>query len=163
VDFDPFLMWIEDGWLSVFLRETDFGFSGPLAVHIIGVALVAGPTIAASLALLGVLPGVPLAAFKRFLPIFWLGLCVSAPSGLLLLIAYPTKSLTNPLFYVKLVAILAGIWTMVRMRRRLAAPMELPVAGSDRNLGLLSLGLWAFVIAAGRLLAYTYGRLMLGF
>ena len=162
MDFDPFLMWIEDSWLSVFLRESDSGFSGSLVVHIVGVALVACPTIAGSLALLGFLPGVSLPALKRYLSVFWLGLCVSVPSGLLLLIAYPTKSLTNPLFYVKLVAVAVGIWTVLALRRRMTHGNVGP-STADRGLAILSLGLWGFVITSGRLLAYTYSRLMIGF
>ena len=39
----------------------------------------------------------------------WAGFWVNAVSGVLLLIAYPTKALTNPLFYGKLVLIAAGL------------------------------------------------------
>ena len=39
----------------------------------------------------------------------WAGFWVNAVSGVLLLIAYPTKALTNPLFYVKLVLIAIGL------------------------------------------------------
>ena len=35
----------------------------------------------------------------------WAGFWINALSGILLLIAYPTKALTNPLFYAKLVLI----------------------------------------------------------
>jgi hypothetical protein len=38
----------------------------------------------------------------RFLPLLWLAFAINVISGILLLIAYPTKALTNPLFYVKL-------------------------------------------------------------
>ena len=160
---DPFLALIEDSAFSTALRESDYAFPLSLTVHVASVALVAGTTLPISLRLAGYLKGVPLAALVRYLPIFWVGLIISAASGLLLLIAYPTKSLTNPLFYVKLAAIAAGIavvWTARRSMTHGAVAPDLPHA---RAIGLASLGLWAFVIASGRLLAYTYSRLMLGF
>ena len=42
---------------------------------------------------------------KRFLPVMWFGFWLNAISGVALLIAYPTKALTNPVFYLKLVLI----------------------------------------------------------
>ena len=46
--------------------------------------------------------GVPLTALLPFFRAMWLGFWVNAVSGVLLLITYPTKALTNPLFYMKL-------------------------------------------------------------
>ena len=161
---DPFFAWVEDGAFSTALRESDYGFSLPLVVHIASVALVAGTTLPISLRLLGALKGVPPAALLKFLPIFWAGLLISAASGTLLVIAYPTKILTNPLFYLKIAAIAAAIAVVWRVRRALRAPdtsfREVPYG---RQLAMASLALWAFTIAAGRLLAYTYTRLMVGF
>ena len=49
---------------------------------------------------------------RRYYRAMWAGFWVNAFSGVLLLIAYPTKALTNPVFYLKLaliaVAIVAG-------------------------------------------------------
>ena len=84
-------------------------------------------------------------------------------SGAFLLIAYPTKALTNPLFYVKLGAIALAIALMPVIRKRMlgqasSTPESLPARG--RRLAVISLLLWIAVIGAGRLLAYTYSRLM---
>jgi hypothetical protein len=159
---DPFFAWIEDSAFSTALRESDYAFPLSLVAHVVGVAMVAGTSLPIALRLLGVLKGVPPAALMRYLPIFWTGLVVSAASGGLLLIAYPTKSLTNPVFYLKAAAIIAGIWVIWAARRSLA---DDPTWSGSRwaTLGGVSLGLWALVIASGRLLAYTYSRLMVGF
>jgi hypothetical protein len=45
----------------------------------------------------------------------WMGFGINAAPGLLLLTAYPTKSLTNPLFYVKLCLIGLAVITMQRI------------------------------------------------
>jgi uncharacterized membrane protein len=161
---DPFFSWIEEGPFSTALRESDYAFSLSLTAHIIGVALVVGTSLPLSLRLLGFLRGVPAASLNRYLPIFWTGLAVSVASGLLLLIAYPTKSLTNPLFYFKIAAIVAAVvvmWRVWRMLDRSRQPDDRVPRGLP--MGAASLGLWVFVVAAGRLLAYTYTRLMVGF
>ena len=81
---------------------------------------------------------------------------------MLLLIAYPTKALTNPLFYVKLVLIAVGL---VLARRCAPACATLPVPEARalpprlQALAIASLVCWAAGITAGRLLAYTYSRL----
>ena len=42
----------------------------------------------------------------------WLGFAINACTGALLLIAYPTKALTNPVFYLKLAIIGFAVWVM---------------------------------------------------
>jgi uncharacterized protein DUF6644 len=161
---DPFFAWIEDSAFSTALRESDYAFPLSLTVHATSVALVAGTSLPLALRLVGYLKGVPITSLMRYLPIFWVGLVVSAASGLLLLIAYPTKSLTNPIFYLKIAAILAGIAVVWTVRRSvMARDTTTPELRYPRVLGGASIALWVFVIAAGRLLAYTYSRLMVGF
>jgi hypothetical protein len=91
----------------------------------------------------------------------WIGLSINAVSGVLLLIAYPTKALTNPLFYVKLALIGVGIWAALRLRRdvqgRGSGGEALP--SRVRALAGASLACWVAVIFAGRFLAYTCTRL----
>lgn len=130
------------------------------------IALVAGTSLPIALRMTGYLRGVPLAALMRYLPIFWIGLVVSLVSGGLLLVAYPTKILTNPIFSLKVAAILASIAIVWRARQASRSPVDGAagtMAARTRWEGYALIGLWAFVIAAGRLLAYTYSRLMVGF
>ena len=86
--------------------------------------LAAGLSAALDLRILGVAPGVPLPEFRRFQPILWCGFWVNAVSGVLLLIGYPTKALTNPVFYLKLSLIAGGLLilraTLRRVRESLA-------------------------------------------
>ena len=73
---------------------------------------------ALDLRVLGVAPRVPLAEMRRFVPVLWLGFWVNAVSGVLLLIGYPTKALTNPVFYLKLILIATAMVLFVRISRR---------------------------------------------
>src|SRR5438128_2092862 len=94
-------------WLSIWLREapTLLAFPTVLIFHTVGLGFLAGPAIALDLRLLGFAPNVPLDAMRKFVPVGWLGFLMNATSGLLLLWAYPTKNLTNPIFYLKLTLI----------------------------------------------------------
>jgi hypothetical protein len=104
---------------------------------------------------------IPPAAFVRVLPVMWFGLWVNVLTGLALLLAYPTKALTNPVFYLKLgligiaLAFLRRLLTIVRSGQ--------DVEPRTRPLAAISLRAWAAAIAAGRLLAYTCTRLTVDF
>src|SRR5687768_9367863 len=100
----PFFDWIENSALSLWVRESPSMWAFPfiLILHTIGMAFLVGPNLALNLRVLGVGSGIPLSLMQRVFPIMRLGFVVNAVSGLLLLIAYPTKALTNPVFYLKL-------------------------------------------------------------
>ena len=127
--FDPFFAWLEATSFSIWMRESPSIFSFPiiLAVHTIGLGLLAGINVALDLRMLGFAARIPLAEFRRLWPFLWLGLWLNVLSGIALLAAYPTKALTNPIFYIKLgliafaLAILRSVrrlgWTMARPRR----------------------------------------------
>jgi hypothetical protein len=161
---DPFFLWIE-GWpLSVWLREatTFWAFPFVLILHTVGLAFLVGANVAVDIRALGGMPGVPMISLWRYYRWMWAGFWVNAFSGVLLLIAYPTKALTNPLFYVKLSFIAAGLVVATIIRRHLmrgdvaanvAAPLRL------RALAAASLLIWVVSITTGRLLAYTCSRL----
>jgi len=163
MSIDPFLVWLESSALSEWVVGSDslLAFPGILALHAIGMAFAAGLAAVLDLRILGVAPGVPLAAFRRFMPVLWTGFWLNAASGVLLLVGYPTKALTNPVFYLKLLLIGVAMVLLVRIARLIehgdmAAPA---VARTLRRLAIASLVCWSGAITAGRLLAYTYTRL----
>src|SRR5262245_54309180 len=108
-----YLYWLEQTDFSTWLRESPslLVFPTILTLHTIGMAFLAGTSFAIALRLLGVAPGMRVAPMQRFLPLMWMGFWINSASGLLLLIAYPTKALTNPDFYVKLTFIALGLVT----------------------------------------------------
>ena len=159
-----FLVWLESTALNQWIVGSPslWAFPGILAVHAIGMGFAAGLSAAIDLRVLGIAPGVPIQEMRRFLPMLWLGFWLNAVSGVLLLIGYPTKALTNPLFYVKL--FLVGV-AMVLVRRisRVLTDDQATIASLSarrvRWLAIASLTCWAAAITAGRLLAYTYTHL----
>jgi hypothetical protein len=163
--FDPFFAWLESTSFSVWMRESPSIFSFPiiLAVHTIGLGLLAGINVALDLRILGVAARVPLAEFGRLWPFLWFGLWMNVLSGLALLAAYPTKALTNPVFYVKLGLIAVAVALLRSIRRYQASGDQVPTASrrpSMKRVAVASILCWAGAIAAGRFLAYTYIRLM---
>src|SRR5215831_9797540 len=106
-----FLAWLENTSLSTTLRDSPNVFLYPtiLAFHTLGLAFFVGISSAIALRVLGVAPGLPLAPFRKFYPLMWLGFVVNAVSGTLLLVIEPTKFLTMIDFYVKLLAIAGAV------------------------------------------------------
>ena len=163
---DAFFVWLEATPISSWIRDSPsiWAFPAILSCHTIGMGLVAGINAALALRVLGAAPAVPLAEMKRFLPVMWFGFWLNAISGIGLLIGYPTKALTNPLFYFKLLCIAVAVWLVRAIGRQvfagpLPAVSAAPVPARAKLLATVSLTMWGSAIVAGRLLAYTYSRL----
>jgi hypothetical protein len=161
--FDPLFRAIEDTELSRWLLESEslLAFPGVLVLHVLGMALLCGMGFVVAMRLLGFGAGIPLGALAAYRPVIWLGFAAIMVSGLLLVIAYPTKAMTNPLFYFKLVAFTLAMIALVVLRRRVIEGT--PTRRTTVALSAGSLVLWAAVIVSGRLLAYTYTRLTVDF
>ena len=155
---DPVFAWIESTALNRWIVESPslFAFPGILAAHTIGLALLAGVNGALDLRLLGFARGIPPATFIRLVPVMRAGFWINVVSGVALLIGYPTKAFTNPVFYLKLSCVAAAMVVMQAILKRAEEGGESP---GTKTLAAVSLLLWAAAITAGRLLAYTCTRL----
>jgi hypothetical protein len=155
-------VWLEATSLSIWLRESPslWAFPFVLILHTVGLAFFVGANLAWDVRVLGFSLGIPLDALRRYFLVMWVGFWVNAFSGVLLLLAYPTKALTNPLFYTKLALIGFGVVLAFRIRREVDRFAGRTDASSlARMLAAVSLVCWVAVIFAGRLLAYTCTRL----
>lgn len=153
-----FLIWLEETRPSTWMRESGGAFFSSLVFHSIGMAFVAGIHVVTDLRILGVAPGVPRSLMRRYLPVLWASLVVVTLSGLALLLAYPAKALTNPVFYFKLAAIVAALWIMRALMRGVLGDSRrdpVPAPRREKMLAAVSLVLWVAVITSGRFLAYT--------
>ena len=170
------LTYLEGNELSVFIREfpSVFGFPTILFLHTLGLAMVAGVSIAIDLWILrGATAGAPL-NLLGLTRTMWLGFGINLVSGIALLLAYPAKALTNGVFYLKMALVLLAVYVAVRINREIAArggglaalPPALASVGTvptkafdARHWAAVSLVLWAAATVSGRLLAYTYNVL----
>jgi hypothetical protein len=164
---DPFLAFIENSALGEWIRgsESLLGFPAIITLHTIGMGFLAGGSAAIDLRVLGFAPGISLKAMGRFLPLLWLAFAINAASGTLLLIAYPTKALTNPIFYVKLALIALAVGLVYRIGATVLRAPDVErkaVAKNAKVLALTSLAAWIALIVSGRLLAYTHTWELLG-
>ena len=162
---DSLFVWLETTSLSVWVRESTsvFGFPSIIALHAIGMGLAVGVNAAIDLRILGLAPRVPLMEMQRFFPVIWIGFWLNAASGVILLIGFPTKALTNPVFFVKMLFIALGLVGLRLIRNRVLRDPSLdtaPVPWQGRFLAAVSLACWAGAITTGRFLAYTHGRLL---
>ena len=163
---EAIFIWIESSGLSLWVRgETGWHLAFPIIIsfHALGMAFLVGVALAINARTLGIAPAIPLTRLKAFLPVAMLALVINAISGILLLIGYPTKALTNPVFYIKLLCIGLALWNLRWFSTNiLANPVydtgAIPKRG--KKLAIASTVLWAGAIIAGRLLAYTYNQLM---
>lgn len=145
---------LEETAFSTWLRESGLAFFSSLTLHSLAMALVVGINIALALRLIGITPAFALTAFRPYFRLHWLGVVLILLSGTALLLAYPAKALTNPLFYGKLLVLLAALHLFSRVEKnveRIAHP---------RRTGASLLTLWLMVIFAGRFLAYTNSILL---
>ncbi len=162
-----FLDTMESFALSKWLRESQslFGFYFFLVIHTIGLGLVVGLNSIIDLRLLGFAPEVAIAPLKRYFSIMWFGFAINAASGVFLVLAYPTKSITNPDFYIKLTLIGIAIWVMRKTQTEVFGDSSLSESAMmtrGRTLAISSLVLWTCAVTAGRLLAYTCYWLLYG-
>ena len=128
--------------------------------------LLVGASLVIDLRILGVARDLPLAPFKGLYRIIWAGFWIQVASGALLLIAYPTKALTNPDFYIKLTLIGLAITVMQKLKEHVFSDSSLGESAmliKGKALAAWSLIFWAGAVTAGRLLAYTYIYLKYGF
>jgi len=161
---DPFFQWLETGAFSTWLRESPSIMVFPfiLILHTVGLAFLVGANVAINGRIIGLARGVPLLSMRRYYRAMWAGFWVNAFSGVLLLIAYPTKALTNPVFYLKLLMIAAALVLAGAIRKH---SVQTPVAAGApaphhlRTLAIAGLACWLIAITAGRFLAYTCSRL----
>ena len=155
---------IEESGISSWIRDSPsvFAYWFILSFHAIGMGLLVGASVVIDLRLLGVAADLPLAPLKSLYRIIWIGFWIQIVSGALLLIAYPTKALTNPDFYIKLTLIGIAVTVMHTIRKRVftdSTMSESDMMMKGKALAVWSLVLWTGAVTAGRLLAYTYSYL----
>ena len=122
-------------------------------------AFLVGIHFALDLRVLGLAPKLPVHLITKFYPLMWLSFVVALISGLMLLLAYPAKGLTNFVFYFKMFLI-ASAFIVGKILTKKVVQQDAEITTKYKILALLSIGLWVSIIVAGRFLAYTYTILL---
>jgi hypothetical protein len=163
---DAFLAFVEGSDVSNWVRgDSMLAFPTIITLHTICMGFLAGTSSAIDLRILGVAPGISLDSLRPFYPLMWLAFAVNAVTGVLMAIGYPTKQLTNPLFYIKLSLVALAVWLVYRIGTevlRAAESGQKTITARARWLAAASLAGWVSLIIAGRLLEYTHRWELLG-
>jgi hypothetical protein len=118
---------VEESGLSVWIRDSPsiFAYWFILSFHALGMGMAVGASVVIDFRILGVARDLPLSPLKGLYRIIWAGFWIQVVSGILLLIAYPTKALTNPDFYIKLMLIGFAIAVMKMIQKRVFSDSSL--------------------------------------
>ena len=155
------LVWLERTYLSVWIREypSILGFPFILFLHTLGLAMLAGISVAIDVWLLRTRAFAQAARMTGYIRTMWLGFGINTASGLALLLAYPAKALTNPVFYAKMLLVVLGVLAVARINRAVfpngSAVAGAVVTAAAKRWAVCSLLVWAGTVLTGRLLAYT--------
>ena len=150
---------LEETGISTYLRESGAAFFGTLTVHSLSLALVAGINILVCCRILGFARGIESGSLASLYPPLWAAVSIVALSGLGLLLAYPAKALTNPVFGIKLLALGAGLLLARRFQLLFLGRLQI-TASQTKAMAIVALLLWATCIFTGRFLAYTHSVLL---
>jgi hypothetical protein len=154
--------WLEASPAGYLARESLWGFTILVAIHLVGLAVSVGVVIWLDLRLLGLnMQKQPVSAvYRRLMPIAFAGFGVMFITGVLLLAGFATAAYGNLYFRIKVVAmLLAGVNALLyhRVTERSisrwneAARPPLPA----RAAGLISIAAWTVVVLCGRMMSYT--------
>jgi cytochrome bd-type quinol oxidase subunit 2 len=156
VDLHQFSDWLSSTAFSQSIQVTSWAIPAIQTVHIVCIALLFAAALILSLRFAGKgLASEPLHLLAaRFTKAIWLLLLLLLASGTLLIIAEPGRTITNPVFYAKMimlaVAIILTLWLAAVARRQFERPTGLHVAVAA--IGML---LWIGIMFAGRFIAYV--------
>ncbi len=126
--------------------------------HIIGIALLFGGIAPLDLRLLGYWRAVSIRSLAGILiPMSMAGFVLAVLTGSLLFATRPLDYIKEPLFGIKMACLIAAVLNALVLRRSWGGADVSDAEGARpgwRIAAVLSLALWAGIIAAGRLIGY---------
>ena len=146
-----FLLWVEESWMGIFIRESLWGYPIVLSSHGVGMAIVVGCVVAANMRVLGFAKGLSIRAFDGIFIVGWLGFLLNLISGLILLAGNASQYFFQGSFQLKIAFILAGGILMKIMMNGIRDNRDLAVT---RIISGLCLASWLGALITGRLMAY---------
>jgi hypothetical protein len=154
VDIHQFGEWLSATAFSQSIQTSAWAIPGIQTVHLVALALTFTAAIIVSLRFAGFgITSEPLAQLaSRYTGLIWKLLVVLLISGSLLITAEPGRTITNPVFYLKMgmlaAVIVATLWLVSRAKRGSAA------TAPQKIVAALAVMLWIGIIFAGRMIAY---------
>jgi hypothetical protein len=161
-DIYPYLDWLQDTRVSIFIRDTKWCFPAIELVHLFGIVTLLATMLAFDLRLMDVwLRRWPVSLLmNRLLPWTWTAFAIMVCSGTGLFTSDPLRFFYNTSFRIKLALIaLAGVnalvFQMTAFRTLDKWDLNLETPRGAKIAGVLSVVLWFGVVAAGRWIAFV--------
>ncbi len=153
--------WLATTPLSAWEGGQNWLIPNSQAIHIVCVGMLFAAVGRLDLRLLGVFGlNQPVSQMvKRYVPWMWGMLLVLLTTGIVQTVAEPARELMNPSFRYKmlLLVIVLGttLWLIQQLKTRAAEWDKLPVSGTSKLVGGVSIACWVVMIFLGRWIAYT--------
>ena len=144
---------VHDSAVATWVRESSSLLAYPtiITMHTFGLAVLVGASVAVDLRVLGVGQRIPLTSLNGFFSVMWAGFWLNAITGVLLFAADPR---TTGIFMAKLVAVAAGVFLVVLIRRAVTGRDMATTTSAAKTYAVLSLITWIVATTTGRLMAY---------
>jgi hypothetical protein len=148
--------WLYGTAASSAIRDTSWIVPTVQAVHICAITVVVGSALVTELRIAGVIaPEESLnVVAQRYLPWMWCAVGVLLATGLVMVVGEPERVLANPVFWLKMVLVVAGVLLSVYLRRPLLRSAGEVYGQPTKALAWVLLMLWVAVIFSGRWIAY---------
>jgi hypothetical protein len=155
VDLQQFSDWLASTGFSQAIQVNQWAIPAIQSIHILALSLVFAAAIIVALRVAGRgLAAEPLHSLSaRFTHAIWWLLLVLAASGLLLIIAEPGRTLTNRMFYFKMI-MLAAVIAITLWLSGVARHQHERVSTLHRAAAAVTVMLWIGIMFAGRFIAY---------
>jgi hypothetical protein len=160
--FDQLIQAVNDSAIGTVIRENGVIFPWLEVVHVMAITTVVGSIAIVDLRLIGVAStSYPVSRLtKAMLPLTWIAFAVALVSGLLMVSSQPANYIANFAFRMKMVMLLAAGLNMAMFHLLTARGMHLWDRGaaiplSAKAAGLISLLIWATIVALGRWIGFT--------
>ncbi len=156
MDLHQFSDWLSATSFSQLIQTTSWAIPAIQTIHLLSLALLFASALVFSLRIAGLgLSSEPLNQLAaRFTRAIWWTLLLLLLTGVLLITAEPGRTITNPVFYAKMVMLAAVVvitlWLSAVARRQFERPSGLH--GLMAAVGML---LWIGIMFAGRFIAYV--------
>lgn len=154
-------VWIGNTPLSNFLNQNNWITPTLQSIHLLAIALTFSAALMVNLRILGVggQSKTLLEVEQRYIPWIWGGLATLVATGLVLLLAEPSRQMLNPFFWTKMVLVvvvtLANLWFQKSIQQDGAFWQPTRAGyGALKAGSLCMIAAWAAIMVMGRWIAY---------
>jgi hypothetical protein len=156
MEFCEAFVWIENTQVAHLLRNSRVLFPMIEIIHLIGLALFAGPLFLINLGLLGVaMRRQPVAEFARALsPSTRSGIVLLLVTGPLMFAAQATKWYDNPIFWFKMALLTVAVVFQCLVHPKIMSE-KAPLPLSAKLIGTVSLLLWISTALSAKIMEYV--------